>query len=64
MASAYSQDLRDRVIDAVVRCPVYVNFVEEPPVLAPALGICGASNGIFASVLASKNFTSSDQMID
>jgi len=22
-------------------CPLYVDFVEEPPVLAPALGICG-----------------------
>src|ERR1700722_7631503 len=24
------------------RCPLYVDFVEEPPVLARALGICGA----------------------
>ena len=35
------------------RRPVYVDFVEEPPVLAPALGICGAvsepNSWLFAS---------------
>ena len=34
-------------------CPLYVDFVEEPPVLAPALGICGAvseaNSWLFAS---------------
>jgi hypothetical protein len=24
-----------------LECPLHVDFVEEPPVLAPALGICG-----------------------
>ena len=34
-------------------CPVYVDFVEEPPVLTPALGVCGdvseAESWLFAS---------------
>jgi hypothetical protein len=34
-------------------CPLHVDFVEEPPVLAPALGICGdvseAESWLFAS---------------
>jgi hypothetical protein len=33
-------------------CPLHVDFVEEPPVMVPALGICGAVSeaklGLFA----------------
>jgi hypothetical protein len=36
------------------QCPVNVDFVEEPPVLAPALGICSAVSEADSCLFASQ----------
>jgi hypothetical protein len=40
-AAAQATETSDTHSHRYPQCPVYVDFVEEPPVLAPALGICG-----------------------